>query len=87
MKYKIIDICGNRLFPNKIFKSFECGWAYIYEHVKNEKEYEELLVVDSKEKERGEILNNPFDFVDWDRVDNLTNKEVNQLLELLKDIK
>ena len=87
MKYKIMDMFGNRLFPNKVFESFESGWSYIYDHVKDEEEHQDLFVVDLKEKEKGEISSNSFDVVDWDRVDNLTDKEVDQVLELLKDIK
>ena len=86
-RYKIMDMCGNRLFPNKLFRSFEDGWSYIDEHVKDEEQHQDLFVVDSKEKEKGEISDNSFDVVDWDRVNNLTNKEVNQVLDLLKDIK
>ena len=45
-KYKIVDWMNNRIFPDKIFKSFEDGWEYIY------KDHQEYYVVDVNQKER-----------------------------------
>jgi hypothetical protein len=33
--YIIQDWMGNRMFPNKDFKTFEEGWNYIHENVDN----------------------------------------------------
>jgi len=52
-KYKIVDWMNNRMFPNKVFKTFEDGWEYIYKKFDNEEDYQEYFVVDVNEKERG----------------------------------
>jgi len=36
-KYIIEDWAGNRLFINKVFKSYDDAWSYIYEEVDNSK--------------------------------------------------
>ena len=41
---------------------------------------------EKKDKKRYKIKET-FDFVDWDRVNNLTNEEVDIVHDLLKDIK
>jgi len=51
-KYKIVDWMNNRIFPNKIFKSFEDGWEYIYNKFDNQEDHQEYFVVDINEKER-----------------------------------
>ena len=87
-RYKVLDQVGNRLFPNKIFLTFEDAWAYIDEHVKDTEIHQDLFVVDSKEIEKGQSVTPPiFDIVDWDKVNNLTDKEVDIIYDLLKDIK
>lgn len=35
MTFIIEDWAGNHLFKNKIFKSFEDGWEFIYSNVDN----------------------------------------------------
>lgn len=35
MTFIIEDWAGNRLFKNKVFKSFEDGWEFIYSNVDN----------------------------------------------------
>ena len=54
-QYKIVDWMNNRIFPNKVFKSFEDGWEYIYKKFDNEEDHQEYFVVDINEKERGQI--------------------------------
>ena len=54
-KYKIVDWMNNRIFPNKVFKTFEDGWEYIYNKFDNEEDHQEYFVVDINEKERGQI--------------------------------
>ena len=44
-KYKIVDWMSNRIFPNKIFKTFEDGWEYIYDKFPNEEDHQEYYVV------------------------------------------
>jgi hypothetical protein len=44
-KYKIVDWMNNRIFPNKIFKTFEDGWEYIYNKFPNEEDHQEYYVV------------------------------------------
>ena len=44
-KYKIVDWMNNRIFPNKIFKTFEDGWEYIYNKFPNEEDHQEYFVV------------------------------------------
>ena len=86
-RYKIVDQVGNRLFPDKIFLTFEDAWAYIDEHIKDTEMHQDLFVVNSKDIEKGQISDNSFDIVDWDKVNNLTDKEVDIVYNLLKDIK
>jgi len=44
----INDWAGNRLFPDKIFDTFEGGWEFIYDNVSEEYEgdgtYDDLYV-------------------------------------------
>jgi len=47
-KYKIVDWMNNRIFPNKIFKTFEDGWEYIYDKFPNEEDHQEYFVVNIK---------------------------------------
>jgi len=54
-KYKIVDWMNNRIFPNKVFKTFEDGWEYIYNKFDNEEDHQEYFVVNVNEKERGQI--------------------------------
>lgn len=44
MNYIIKDWAGNRLFPTETFKTFDDGWHYIYEHVDDEEEHQDLFV-------------------------------------------
>ena len=57
-QYKIVDWMNNRIFPNKVFKSFEDEREYIYKKFDNEEDHQEYFVVDVNEKERGQIWNN-----------------------------
>jgi len=54
-KYKIVDWMNNRIFPNKVFETFEDGWDYIYKKFDNEEDHQEYFVVNVNEKERGQI--------------------------------
>jgi len=54
-KYKIVDWMNNRIFPDKIFNTFEDGWEYIYNKFNNEEDHQEYYVVDFNQKERGQI--------------------------------
>ena len=49
MNYIIIDWAYNQMFNNKTFKTFEDAWGYIYEHVKDEEDYQEYLVITENE--------------------------------------
>ena len=51
-KYKIVDWMNNRIFPDKIFKSFEHGWEYIYSKFDNNEDHQEYYVVNVNQKER-----------------------------------
>ena len=53
-KFKIVDWMNNRLFPNKVFKTFEDGWSFIYEKFPNEEDLSDYYVVDINQKERGQ---------------------------------
>ena len=44
MEYKIIDWAYNRMFPNKTFKTFDDGIAFLYERF-NQEELDEIFVV------------------------------------------
>jgi hypothetical protein len=55
MKFKIVDWMNNRMFPDKVFNTFENGWEFIYEKFPNEEDLSDYYVVDVNEKERGEI--------------------------------
>ena len=55
MKFKIVDWMNNRMFPDKVFNTFEDGWEFIYEKIHNEEDHQEYYVLDEKQKERGEI--------------------------------
>lgn len=50
--FYIIDWVGNHLFQDEIFESFEEGWNFIYENVKEENEddgtYDDYFVVEQK---------------------------------------
>ena len=48
-EYKIIDWAYNRMFPNKIFKSFDDGIEFLYERF-NQDELEDIFVVPSNTK-------------------------------------
>ena len=50
-KYKIVDWMNNRIFPNKVFKSFDDGWDFIYLKFPNEEDLSDYYVVDVNEKE------------------------------------
>lgn len=49
MKYIIKDWAGNHLFRDEVFKTFEDGWAFIYDNVEEETEddgtYDDYFVV------------------------------------------
>ena len=45
MEYKIIDWAYNRMFPNKTFKTFDDGIAFLHKRF-NQDEIEDILVVD-----------------------------------------
>lgn len=49
-EFIIRDWAGNHLFKDKVFSSFEDGWAFIYENVQEEYEndgtYDEYFVVE-----------------------------------------
>ena len=67
---------------------------YTYENKYDytDKEIEKLRNQEKRDKKRykikkKKISSNSFDIVDWDRVNNLTNEEVNIVHDLLKDIK
>jgi|TARA_R100000482_G_C5013581_1_gene96700 hypothetical protein len=55
MKFKIVDWMNNRMFPDKVFNTFEDGWEFIYEKIHNEEDHQEYYVVDEKQKDRGEL--------------------------------
>jgi hypothetical protein len=55
MKFKIVDWMNNRMFPDKVFNTFEDGWEFIYEKIHNEEDCQEYYVVDEKQKDRGEL--------------------------------
>ena len=67
---------------------------YTYENKYDytDKEIEDLRNQEKRDKKRykikkKQISNNSFDIVDWDRVNNLTDDEVDIVYDLLKDIK
>jgi hypothetical protein len=67
---------------------------YTYENKYDytDKEIEDLRNQEKRDKKRykikkKQISNNSFDIVDWDRVNNLTDEEVDIVYDLLKDIK
>ena len=55
-KFKIVDWMNNRLFPNKVFKTFEDGWDFIYKKFPNEEDLSDYFVVDINQKERGKSI-------------------------------
>lgn len=48
----IEDWAGNRIFPNKTFKTFLDGWDFIYTHIQEETEddgtYDDYYVIEAK---------------------------------------
>jgi len=48
-EYKIIDWAYNRMFPNKTFKTFDDGIAFVHERF-NQEELDEIFVVPSNTK-------------------------------------
>lgn len=57
MNYIIQDWAGNHLFTDKVFKSFEDGWEFIYDNIDNstfdktqnedDDEYQEYFVINT----------------------------------------
>ena len=49
--FKIEDWAGNTMFNGKTFDSFDDGWAYIYENIKEETEgdgtYDDVFVIEA----------------------------------------
>tara|TARA_R100001440_G_scaffold65666_1_gene86573 strand:- start:329 stop:517 length:189 start_codon:yes stop_codon:yes gene_type:complete len=55
-KYKIVDWMNNRLFPNKVFKTFQDGWDYIYIKFPNEEDLSDYYVVNVNQKEKSKSI-------------------------------
>ena len=51
-EYKIVDWMNNRLFPNKVFKTFQDGWDFIYLKFPNKEDLSDYYVVNVNNKER-----------------------------------
>lgn len=43
-KFEVRDWADNLLFEGKTFDTFEDGWAYVYEHVADEEDYQDIYV-------------------------------------------
>jgi hypothetical protein len=77
---------------NKTMKKEDKYYTYENKYDYTDKEIEKLRNQEKRDKKRykikkKKISSNSFDIVDWDRVNNLTNEEVNIVHDLLKDIK
>lgn len=44
MRWGVFDWAGNRLFPDKTWKSFEDAWDFIFGRFDDERDYEDLYV-------------------------------------------
>jgi len=52
-EYKIEDWAGNTMFDGKTFKTYEDGWAYIYEHIDDkDNAYDDIFVVSKYEEKK-----------------------------------
>jgi len=71
---------------NKTMKKEDKYYTYENKFDYTDKEIEKLRNQEKKDKKRYKIKET-FDIVDWDRVNNLTNEEVDIVHDLLKDIK
>tara|TARA_B100000073_G_C23465230_1_gene465090 strand:+ start:156 stop:398 length:243 start_codon:yes stop_codon:yes gene_type:complete len=76
----------------KTMKKEDKYYTYENKYDYTDKEIEKLRNQEKRDKKRykikkKKISSNSFDIVDWDRVNNLTNEEVNIVHDLLKDIK
>jgi hypothetical protein len=73
-------------------KKEDKNYTYENKYDYTDKEIEDLRNQEKRDKKRykikkKQISNNSFDIVDWDRVNNLTDDEVDIVYDLLKDIK
>ncbi len=48
MKWIIQDWASNRLFPAKTFDTFEDGWEFVRENFPDEKDWEDIYVIQSE---------------------------------------
>ena len=71
---------------NVIFSEIDLTYTYENKFDYTDKEIKKLRNQEKKDKKRYKIKET-FDIVDWDRVNNLTNEEVDIVHDLLKDIK
>jgi|TARA_R100000084_G_scaffold88257_1_gene42448 hypothetical protein len=89
---RIYDIIRLTMGENKTMKKEDKYYTYENKYDYTDKEIEKLRNQEKRDKKRykikkKKISSNSFDIVDWDRVNNLTNEEVNIVHDLLKDIK